>query len=836
MNLAHVIARGWRERPARALLSVFSVAVAVAAVLGTAIAQSSVRQGARQLAREVDRRPAVEIVAAAGGRLAVRNVPDIRNVPGVADVIPMASRATLARVGGKRFRAVLVGLPLDKGGAWKSLPLTEGRACQRGGEVILAAQLARSFGAKTGDRLIVITRRGPRSATIVGLAEGPALGELAPAATLVMPLEAVQESFGLAGQVDRVRVLVASAGERDRVLSEIAALLPAELAVQTPLAPMEMIDTTLRSTELAMRLAGALSLAMAGFIILNTLRLNFSERRRDMAVLRVLGATRRQVGCMHVIEGFLVGLAGAVLGTPLGLWLGRSLRTAMGRLLEADIPTPEISYGVFFLALAVGPAVAAAAALVPAVQSGGVSPVEAMGEIDLRRRERFPLWAVVCGAAAWCLSVALVLLVAFERLAPQTAIPAGLLMLVAFIAVIPAVVLPIVRATNWLLAPWFKTEGRLAGDQLLARTTRTALTVGVLVVALSAGLGLGTAIINNVDDVRSWYRRALSGDVFLTDPAAADDTLAAQDVRDIGAEVSRLAGVEHVVEIRLLSARLGGLPALCVVRDFPDGVVLPWNLPAVDEVLVRKRLQAGEAVLSSIAAQKLGLAEGDTVRVEIGGRVHSLVICAIVNDYLLGGRVAYIDRGAAAKMIDVGPAEFFVVDARPNVASAELAARLEGLFAGEGIVVQSFAQQRRQLDSLIGGVVGALWALLAVGFVIGGVAVGNTLMLNVLEQTREIGLLRIIGMTPGQVRKLVLCESLLLGILGAFLGTLGGITTALVIHFCNEPVLGRSIPFTMSAWLVSANVGGCVLIALVAAWRPGRWAARLNVLTAIAYE
>ena len=96
------------------------------------------------------------------------------------------------------------------------------------------------------------------------------------------------------------------------------------------------------------------------------------------------------------------------------------------------------------------------------------------------------------------------------------------------------------------------------------------------------------------------------------------------------------------------------------------------------------------------------------MRVEIGGRVHSLVICAIVNDYLLGGRVAYIDRGAAAKMIDVGPAEFFVVDARPNVASAELAARLEGLFAGEGIVVQSFAQQRRQLDSLIGGVVGAL--------------------------------------------------------------------------------------------------------------------------------
>jgi putative ABC transport system permease protein len=109
-------------------------------------------------------------------------------------------------------------------------------------------------------------------------------------------------------------------------------------------------------------------------------------------------------------------------------------------------------------------------------------------------------------------------------------------------------------------------------------------------------------------------------------------------------------------------------------------------------------------------------------------------------------------------------------------------------------------------------------------------------MMNVLEQTREIGLLRIIGMTPGQVRKLVFCESLLLGILGALMGTLGGVTTAVVIHFCNEPVLGRAIPFSMPLWLLLANAGGCLLIALLAAWRPGRWAARLNVLSAIAYE
>jgi putative ABC transport system permease protein len=288
--------------------------------------------------------------------------------------------------------------------------------------------------------------------------------------------------------------------------------------------------------------------------------------------------------------------------------------------------------------------------------------------------------------------------------------------------------------------------------------------------------------------------------------------------------------------MRLLPARTNGMPAMCIVREFVPEVELPWVLPPDAEADLRTRLNAGEVALSSILARKLGLSAGSTLRMEVSGRVHSLRVAQLVNDYMLGGRVAYIGQRTAETMVDLGPAEFFVVETEPDASTAQVASDLETLLAEDGVIVQSFADLRRQLDALIGGVVGALWGLLAIGFVIGGVAVGNTLMLNVLEQTREIGLLRIIGMTPGQVRKLVFCESLLLGILGALMGTLGGITTALVIHYCNEPVLGRAIPFSMPVWLLLANAGGCLLIALVAAWRPGRWAARLNVLAAIAYE
>ena len=149
-------------------------------------------------------------------------------------------------------------------------------------------------------------------------------------------------------------------------------------------------------------------------------------------------------------------------------------------------------------------------------------------------------------------------------------------------------------------------------------------------------------------------------------------------------------------------------------------------------------------------------------------------VAALVNDYTLGGRSVFIDQHTAAKMFNLGPASFLIVDAEPGVQVDQLAARLDEALAGQGIVVQSFAEMRRQLDGLIDGVVGALWGLLVVGFVIGGVAVSNTLTMNVIEQTRELGLLRIMGMTPAQTRKLVFCESLLLGLVVRADGYLGG--------------------------------------------------------------
>lgn len=830
-NLLHLLMRQWRERPVRTLLSVFSVSLAVAAVLGTQIGQSSVRSGTKRLLESVEGRPALEILLTSGGRFPTVSLPDLKGVSGISGWVPVASRGTMVRVHGKRLRSVVIGVPPGPA----AIPVESGGPLEKPDDVLLSADVAKSLNLGLGDSLTVLTRRGARQAKIVGLADPLTLRDYAPGATLVMPLATVQEFFGLEDQIDRLRISVASSDDIPRVQAAIAAQLPETLIVQAPARRMELADSMLLSIEMALQFAGALSVAMATFIILNTLRMNFGERRRDMAVVRVLGATSRQIAGLHLLEGFCLGLAGSALGVPLGMWLGhglgRVLAIAMG---SAAAPPGELPLLALATAVVLGPLVACVAALIPAIQSRKVSPVEALGDLELRSAERYPIWAVACGMAAWSAACVVLVMVWTERLPPDLAIPAGLLMLVGFIVVIPAVLGPLVHGIVACLGRLLKIEGGLAGEQLLRRPMRTGLTVGVLVVAVSTCLGLGNAIVNNVNDARAWFRRTMTGDLVLSDPSIGDPGAAVASRDKLAEQIAANPDVDYVIEMHHLPIRANGFPALCVVRNFAPQAELPWVLDSESEVRVRTQLAAGEGVMASVLSRKLGLHAGDTLRLEAQGRIVSVHIAEVVNDYWLGGMAVYLDHAVAKGLIDLGPANVYIVQGKSNPAAIKQ--QLAEVAEQQGLVLNSFAELREQIDQLINGVVGALWGLLAVGFVIGGVAVANTLTMSVLEQTREIGLLRVVGMTRRQVRRLVLCESLLLGIVGILMGTLAGTVTALVIHWGNVPLLGRAIPFAFHPWLIAISAGGGLIVAMLAAWSPGVRAARMNLLTAIAYE
>ena len=386
----------------------------------------------------------------------------------------------------------------------------------------------------------------------------------------------------------------------------------------------------------------------------------------------------------------------------------------------------------------------------------------------------------------------------------------------------------------WLLPRSLATLAFIASRQARQRVTRIGLTVGVLVVALCNGLGLGHAILNNVGDVRAWYRRSMSGDYFLQSTRSPAKAATESDT-DLSPQIREIPGVARVEQIRFRAAQADDEPVTCVLREFDPAAALLWNLDTAQEKNIRSLLEQRQVVISSVLAKRLALKTGDRLRLEIQGRTHQLPVAAVVNDYTMGGLVVFLDRRAAEQLFEVGSPDLYVITRAPN-APADLENNLHALAAREGYLVLSFQDLRRQFDLLINGIVSSLFVLMGIGYIVGGLGVSNTLAMSVLEQTREIGLLRIIGMTRRQTRRLILVEGMMIGAIGALLGTLAGMTTAYVIHVCNWVLLDRSVAFDMHGWLFFSSIAGCLLVAFLAAWTPARRATQLDLLTAIAYE
>ena len=833
MRLQFLLWREWRSRPGRMMLTLMSIAFAVAAVLGSSLAGSTVRRSFAVLTQTLEGPPTVEIIAAGGGRFPLDGLPPLAAMPEVRGVTPLMFRVASTVAPIKRWRTFTLGLGEEAREAWSRLELTSGRL-PGPGEALIDAGAAKSLALTPPMTLRLLGRRGIASLSIVGCVSSASLREYGEGVALVMPLETAHGIFGWSGQVDRVRLLVDSERRADALCQRLSGCLPSELIARKATSRLRVADAILRSTELALEFASALALAMATFIILNTLRMNFSERRWQFSVMRAIGATSSQIERFMLVEGVWLGLLGSALGLPGGLLLAWVLTRAMETLMNVTMPRVWPDASVILLSAAIGPATALAAAWFVARQSRRLSALEGIVGVEPGGSDRCPRRALVMSVTAWGLAVSGLVAVATGLLAPGWAIPTGLVSLVAFILFIPAVLGPFTRGLVRLLPRALDAESFLASHQVQQRSTRVGLTVGVLVVAISNGLGLGHGILNNVSDVRSWYRRSLSGDYFLQ-PIEGKTPAAPASQNDLVQRLRQLDETVGIDTVRFRTATASSESVMAILRDFPQDAPLPWNYPASQEVDLRHRLAEGQAAVSSSLARQLQIEPGDSVRLEIQGRVHMVEAAAIVNDYSLGGQAVLLDSAAAKKAFDVGEPDLYILTRTPE-SPTDLEERLRALAAQQGFLVRSFAELRAQFDRLVDGIVGSLFVLMAIGFVVGGLGVSNTLAMSVLEQTRELGLLRIVGMTRRQVQRLVMVEALLIGLLGVGLGLLGGMSTAYVIHVCNWTLLDRAVAFEFHGWLLVANVLGCLLVAALAAWIPARRAANLDLLTALAYE
>jgi putative ABC transport system permease protein len=234
-------------------------------------------------------------------------------------------------------------------------------------------------------------------------------------------------------------------------------------------------------------------------------------------------------------------------------------------------------------------------------------------------------------------------------------------------------------------------------------------------------------------------------------------------------------------------------------------------------------------------ARRTGIKPGDEINVEIYGRTVKRKVAALVVDYTSGGASLVLRRDVAGQLFGLEAADVLLVKAAAGQAES-LRVPLTAIAEKRTMLLRSSAEFRQFIDFTVGGIVTSLQSILFLGFVIGSLGVANTVTMNVLEKRRTLGLLRAVGMTSRQVTQMVVIESLILGIVGTVLGTLGGLVTALYIQFSSQPLLGHPARMTLRPGVVAANVVAAVVVTTLAAWIPARRAARMDLLQALSDE
>ncbi|MGA2253095.1 MAG: FtsX-like permease family protein, partial [Thermoguttaceae bacterium] len=672
--------------------------------------------------------------------------------------------------------------------------------------------------------------------TIVGLLAPRGPAGFNKGGAMFVPLKFAQRYLGDAGKINTIDIVLADGADEKQVAATVRAILPPGLDVHPPASATQLAKGTMTEVEWGLSLASVFAVVLAFIIIVNTFLMNASERRPQIAILRAVGATRRQIMGIMLREALLLGILGTLSGCVLGLGGGYLLMVAVTRLYVNAPPPVIFSPLPFVLAIVFGPGLSLLAAAVPTWLTTRVTPLEAMQPAVAREGTGAPPWMPISGGSL--LIVVAGLLVASIRgwLPSWLSIVLGALSVALFVLIIPVLVRPLVAFAGGLLWPIGMRQIRLAQRQIVRRPVRNALTIGVVYVAMSIGIGLGSIITTTVGDVRTWYRQTLQGDFFLRTAFPNNTTGESVLLPDaLEKEVGRIPGVTSVDTIRFFNTYVGGRAVVVVSREFPDPE------PAIalyhaDPREVLRRLLQGEVVIGTKLAQQLGVKPGDEIDVDTTrhGR-QNLRVAALAIDYMVGGEIMFIERATAEKLFDIHGVNTIMVMARPDRLTAVHEA-LAQIARRDQLMLQSFSDLTRMLDRMMGGVIGGLWAILALGFVVAAFGIANTLTMSVLEQTRELALLRVVAMTRRQVRRLVLFQAGIIGLIGLGLGIIAGISTAYAISLSMMPLLGYPVDFLLHPGLVLGCLGFGLTLVLIAALAPAERAARLNLLIALQYE
>ena len=773
-----------------------------------------------------------------GGNATRNAVPEsvlttVRHVPGVQVAVGTVNGyAQYVSHDGKAISsggAPTIGLSFNPDQRISPLRLVQGRPPTTPHEVVMDLGTAQKNDFSVGNRVRILLQGPPQTFTITGIAKFGTANNLAGASLAAFDLPTAQALFGHVGQFDTINVVAAPGSDKATVQRAIAAALPSGVEVVTGQTVVNEqtsnISNALGFFNVALLVFAFIALFVGAFTIVNTFSITVGQRTKELALLRIVGASRGQVFRSVLTEAALVGLLASLVGLGLGVLAALGLEALLGAF-GVTLPSGPLVFEArtVIVCLVVGVVVTMVSAIGPARRAVRIAPVEAVSEqqveheIPMRRRFTWGSGITIAGIAA--LAVGLV--------APAIQL-VGLGAVLIFIGVArlaPAVARPMASVLGRPLARLLGMSGRLGRENSMRSPRRTAQTASALMVGLALvsaiavfGSSLSSSATQSID-------KAINADLIVLATNNMGQGTFGTTVPTTAAAVPGVTASSSVYggqfEVR------GDIKSLAAVgtTNLPATLNLSMNSGTADS------LAAGDLLVDATTASNDHLVVGGTVPVKFAltGDTRMRVGGIYQDNQLIG---SYLVSDHFYLQHFQNPLPFAVLlktDGSPGVQQAVEHA----LRPYPNVKVQTRAEFEQSQAAQVNQLLGLVYALLALAVIIAMIGIVNTLMLSVFERTHEIGLLRAVGMKRRQIRAMIRSESVILAVFGAVIGIIVGtlLGIALVSSLHSQGITVTSVPWSnLVVFLVLAGVLG-----LIAASWPARRAARLDVLEAIAAQ
>jgi putative ABC transport system permease protein len=722
--------------------------------------------------------------------------------------------------------------------------------------IILPQQLARRRGLTVGDSVMVSL--GGRSERLIlrGTLEpiGPAAafdGSIA-----ILDISVAQQVFGLGGRINRVDLIVPPAAAA-AVLDSIRINLPPNARIERPSQRNERVLRMLRAFRVNLYALAAISLLVGIFLVYNTLLVSVLRRRREIGIATTLGASRRQVALVFMLEGAAFGLIGSLAGLLLGYGLAfgalETIGRTIGTLYLPTAPTELVLSPLSIVtALVLGVGVSIAAALHPAREAASAQPNQ-MIRSGLYQRvpagsdRRLALLAIGC----------MLLSAAATRLAPIGGISIGgytsvLFLLAGFTLIVPMVLSGSARLAGRRLR-W--TSGgsdqslpgrhfpaaRLGAAAVPASLRRTSIAAAALMIAIAMTVAVAVMVGSFRQTVDAWVDQTIGSDLWIR-PARDLSTGAQAAFPPEAAEPLRtMPGVAAFDRVRAIELPYADTAITVVGADFAVAMRysrLPMIRPSSPVTALQEAVRQDGVVITESLSFHHDLTVGDELTLNTIEGPTSFTITGVYRDYSSDRGVAVIDRELFIRRFGDDSINTISVYLDPEADLETLRAEIERRLGPEfGAFTIPNALIRAEVMRIFDQTFMITWALLAIALVVAVTGIVNTLSALILERRRELALLRVLGMRSREVGTMIVVESAFIGLTAAILGLLCGLILSLIlIYVINRQSFGWTIELAPPWTLIAVAVTLSFFTALLAGLIPARLTRRIDLATAVKAE